>query len=94
MQNCWLTAGTQHGAILAMRNKGVQKGSTKGTQYVHVKLALPKHLSTQQRTLLEQLRQAEVAAGLPPAMLAAEKTKLDAQRRVQEFKAKHAKASS
>jgi len=52
-----IPAGTQPSDKLVMRNKGVPKmgGKGHGSQYVHVKVAVPKKLTAKQRELFEAL---------------------------------------
>ena len=53
-----IPAGTQPSDKLVMRNKGVPKVNSKGghgSQYVHVKVAVPKKLTAKQRELFEAL---------------------------------------
>jgi molecular chaperone DnaJ len=52
-----IQAGTQPGKVIRMRNKGVPyvRGSGRGDQLVVVNVETPKHLSTEQRRLFEEL---------------------------------------
>lgn len=49
--------GTQPGALIRLRGKGVPhvRGSGRGDQYVKIQLRVPTHLSRRQRELLEEL---------------------------------------
>jgi DnaJ-class molecular chaperone len=53
--------GTQEGAILRMKNKGVPapKGGKRGDMYVHVKIQVPKDLDGESKRIFESLRQVE-----------------------------------
>lgn len=52
-----IPAGTQHGRIFRLRNKGVPHlhGEGRGDQHVHVTVEVPRHLTKRQRELLEEL---------------------------------------
>jgi DnaJ-class molecular chaperone len=54
-------AGTQEGAILRMKNKGVaaSKGGKRGDMYVHIKIQIPKRLDKESKSIFESLRQVE-----------------------------------
>ena len=55
-----IPAGSQPGDVLAMRGKGapVFRKTTKGDQYVDIKVVIPKKLSKEQKQLFEQLSKA------------------------------------
>jgi len=48
--------GTQPGAVFRLRGKGIPylRGSGRGDQFISVKIAVPKHLSSSQKELLRQ----------------------------------------
>ena len=50
--------GTQPGALLRMKGRGVRKkdGSGRGDQFVKVNVSLPKYITPEQRELLEQFK--------------------------------------
>lgn len=52
-----IPAGTQHGRVFRLRNKGIPHlhGEGRGDQHVHVSVEVPKHLTKRQRELLEEL---------------------------------------
>lgn len=52
-----IPAGTQHGRIFRLRNKGIPHlhGEGRGDQHVHVTVEVPRHLTKRQRELLEEL---------------------------------------
>lgn len=54
-------AGTQEGAVLRMKNKGVPapKGGNRGDMYVHIKIQIPKSLDKKSKKIFESLRQVE-----------------------------------
>jgi molecular chaperone DnaJ len=54
-----IPAGTQHGAEIRLRNKGVPflRSNGRGDQVVVVALQVPTRLSDEQRTLIQELRQ-------------------------------------
>lgn len=56
-----IDAGTQSGKILRLRGKGVKdiNGYGKGDQLIHVNVWTPKKLSSEEKELLERLREAE-----------------------------------
>ncbi len=58
VENVTVAAGTQHGAILRLRGKGVPRlgGSSRGDQLVLVSVVVPKHLSGKERKLWQELR--------------------------------------
>ncbi len=51
-------AGTQPGAVLRLRGKGLPQfgDGARGDLYVRVQVRIPEHLSAQQRRVFEQLR--------------------------------------
>ena len=56
-----LAAGTQPGAVMALKGRGIpvlQSGGRKGDLYVRVQVEVPAKLSSEQMALFEQLRQA------------------------------------
>jgi molecular chaperone DnaJ len=63
-----IPAGTQHGAVLRLREKGMPKlhGRGHGDLLVHVRLVVPQHLSGRQKELLEEFKKAgeEESGGL------------------------------
>jgi molecular chaperone DnaJ len=54
-----ISAGTESGEVLTLRNKGVARlrGGGRGNIYIHVQVTTPKKLSGEQKKLLEQLAQ-------------------------------------
>ena len=48
-------AGTQPGAVLRIRNKGIPRGGSRGDQRVEVQVAIPERLTPKQRALMEEL---------------------------------------
>jgi len=52
--------GTQPGALLRMKGRGIERrdGTGRGDQFVKVNVSLPKYITPKQRELLEQLRKA------------------------------------
>jgi molecular chaperone DnaJ len=56
-----IDAGTQSGKILRLRGKGVKdiNGYGKGDQLIHVNVWTPKKLSSEEKELLERLREAD-----------------------------------
>ena len=48
-------AGTQPGAILRMKGKGIPRGGSRGDQRVEVQVAIPERLTPKQRALMEEL---------------------------------------
>ena len=56
-----IPAGTQGGATLRMKGKGVPnpKGKGRGDQFVHLQISLPKNPDERTRRLLEELRKLE-----------------------------------
>jgi molecular chaperone DnaJ len=52
--------GTQPGALLRLRERGVKKrnGAGRGNQFVKVNVSLPKYITPEQRELLKQFREA------------------------------------
>ncbi len=50
--------GTQHGKVLRMRGKGVPslRGQGRGDQYVHIRIVIPEHISSSERSALEDIR--------------------------------------
>jgi DnaJ-class molecular chaperone len=59
MTTVTIPPGTSSGQKLRLRGKGIAGGPSRGEQYVVIKIVAPDALSDQQRTLLEQLRDAE-----------------------------------
>lgn len=59
--------GTQHGKLIRMRGKGVPhlRGNARGDQQVRIHIAVPQHLTDEQRELFERLR-ASLHATKPP----------------------------
>lgn len=61
-----LPAGTQPGATLRLRGKGVPKlrdsSNSNGDHLVHIKVQIPKELSEEQRRALEGLREEDARA--------------------------------
>jgi molecular chaperone DnaJ len=59
-QSLHVPAGTQHGAILRMRGKGVPRlnGSARGDELVLVRVVMPTRLSSKERKVWEQVREA------------------------------------
>jgi molecular chaperone DnaJ len=59
-----IPAGTQHGKILRMREKGVAnvRNKRKGDQHVIVQLVTPENISAQERKLYEQIEKLESKA--------------------------------
>lgn len=57
-----IPGGTQHGAVLRLREKGMPKlhGRGHGDLLVHVRLTVPQHLNARQRELLEEFKKAGV----------------------------------
>lgn len=55
-----IPAGTQHGAVLRLREKGMPRlhGRGHGDILVHVRLEVPQHLSARQKELLEEFKKA------------------------------------
>ena len=55
-----IPAGTQPSSILKLKGQGVKDGRSgrSGDQYVHLKLAVPNNLSSQQKKILQELRTA------------------------------------
>lgn len=53
-----IEGGTQSGKILRLRGKGIKdiNGYNKGDQLIHVNVWTPKHLSAEEKALLEKLR--------------------------------------
>ncbi len=51
-----IPSGTQPGAVIRLKGKGVPhlQGSTRGDQYLRIKIVMPKHVSKQQKELLEE----------------------------------------
>lgn len=51
-----IPAGTQSGTIFRLRGKGIShiRGSGKGDHYVRIPIAIPKHLTSRQRQILEE----------------------------------------
>ena len=47
--------GTQTGTEFRLRGKGIEHGSSRGDQYVRVRLVTPKHLSSRQKEALREL---------------------------------------
>lgn len=62
-----IPAGTQEGALLRVRGEGVPNvhGRGKGDLIVRVRIETPKHLSSEQKKLLEKLRELENAKSHP-----------------------------
>jgi molecular chaperone DnaJ len=57
--NMKIPPGTQPGALLRLKDKGIQrKDGSRGDQFVRVNVTLPKYINPQQRQLLEQFRSA------------------------------------
>ena len=58
--------GSQPGAKLLMRGKGIKRVNTagRGNQYVHLNLAVPRTLTAKQKELLEAFREEEEALGI------------------------------
>ena len=58
-QKVKISAGTESGEVLTLRNKGVAhlRGGGRGDIYIHVQVTTPKKLSGEQKKLLEQLAQ-------------------------------------
>lgn len=56
-----LKPGTQSGEILRLRGKGIKdiNGYGKGDQLIHINVWTPKHLSSEERNMLEKLRNSE-----------------------------------
>lgn len=52
-----IPAGTQPNTMMRLREKGVQhvRGNGRGDHYVRIKIIIPKHVSHEQKTLIEQL---------------------------------------
>jgi molecular chaperone DnaJ len=65
METVKIPEGSQSGAQLRLKNRGVQRvnGSGRGDLFVHVEVKVPTKLSREQRKLFEQLRDALPAAG-------------------------------
>ncbi len=53
-----IDAGTQSGKILRLRGKGIEdlNGYGKGDELIHVNVWTPKHLSSEEKSMLEKLR--------------------------------------
>jgi len=53
-----IPSGTQPDTVIRLRQKGVShlQGSSRGDHYVRIKVTVPKHLTHQQRNLLEQFQ--------------------------------------
>ena len=58
--------GTQPGAVLRIRGKGVPRGGSRGDQRVEVQVAIPERLTPKQRALLEELAR-DLAVDTMPA---------------------------
>lgn len=58
-----IPAGTQPGTTLLIRGRGApsctEKNSDRGNQMVKVKVTIPKKISTEERKLVEQLKESE-----------------------------------
>lgn len=56
-----IPAGTQGGKIFRLKNKGIPslEGSGRGDQLIHVNIWVPKHLTKEEKKILESLRNAE-----------------------------------
>ncbi|EWM28954.1 chaperone protein [Nannochloropsis gaditana] len=54
-------AGIQHDTMLVMRGRGVRElqGSRRGNQIVHVKIEIPKTLSSKQKELMQAFQEEE-----------------------------------
>jgi len=48
-------AGTQPGAILRMKGKGIPRGGSRGDQRVEIQVGIPERLTQRQRVLMEEL---------------------------------------
>ncbi|KAG5186081.1 DnaJ chaperone [Tribonema minus] len=80
--------GTQPGAVLALRGKGIAGGGgARGAQLVHVRLQLPHTLTPRQRELLEEWRKLEDGRG---AAARAARAAQEALRRVEQHRARAA----
>ena len=62
-----IDAGTQSGKILRLRGKGIEdlNGYGKGDQLIHVNVWTPKHLSAEEKSTLEKLRESPNFAPKP-----------------------------
>jgi len=47
--------GTKSGAVLRMKNLGVQQNGTRGDQFVKIDIDIPKNLTTEEREWVEKL---------------------------------------
>lgn len=53
--SCRIPAGIQSGKQLRLKGKGIAKGGRCGDEYVEIRIAVPRHLTEQERSLLLQL---------------------------------------
>jgi len=53
-----IPAGTQHGTVLRLRNRGIPRldGTGQGDQYITLSIVVPEHVTREQAELIKQLR--------------------------------------